>query len=122
MRGKVYGLLQLTSLWVYDRFTNSHAAGWIARLAVRIYITAHWGSFSPLVILFGVREPPRGQSEPEMENLEKIVVHRFDKKIAIGLFKKRSLLLLFAQGFVGVFPWNVITYWILPLPGDRAGV
>jgi MFS family permease len=27
------------------------------------------------------------------------------------LFSKKSLILLFAQGFVGVFPWNVITYW-----------
>jgi MFS family permease len=31
--------------------------------------------------------------------------------VARGLFKKPTLLLLFAQGFVGVFPWNVITFW-----------
>jgi MFS family permease len=46
-----------------------------------------------------------------MQGLEQVGVYRFDKKIALGLFRKRSLLLLFAQGFVGVFPWNVITYW-----------
>ncbi len=54
---------------------------------------------------------PRGQSEPEMEGLEQVGVYRFDKKIALGLFRKKSLLMLFAQGFVGVFPWNVITFW-----------
>jgi len=58
-----------------------------------------------------VREPLRGRSEPELADLEQIGVYRFDWKIARGLFRKRSLLLLFAQGFAGVFPWNVITYW-----------
>ena len=46
-----------------------------------------------------------------MEGLEQIGVYRFDKKIALGLFRKKSLLMLFAQGFAGVFPWNVITFW-----------
>ncbi|MFZ2323623.1 MAG: MFS transporter, partial [Ignavibacteriaceae bacterium] len=32
-------------------------------------------------------------------------------KTALALFKKPSLLLLFAQGFFGVFPWQVITFW-----------
>jgi MFS family permease len=63
------------------------------------------------VIFFGVREAPRGKSEPELAELEKMGIYRFDWKIAKGLFRKRSLLLLFAQGFFGVFPWNVITFW-----------
>jgi MFS family permease len=46
-----------------------------------------------------------------MADLERIGVYRFDLRVALDLFKKRSLLLLFAQGFIGVFPWNVITYW-----------
>lgn len=28
-----------------------------------------------------------------------------------GLLKKRSLMLLFVNGFFGVFPWQVITFW-----------
>jgi MFS family permease len=27
------------------------------------------------------------------------------------VIKKRSMLIIFVQGFFGVFPWNVITYW-----------
>jgi MFS transporter, Spinster family, sphingosine-1-phosphate transporter len=54
---------------------------------------------------------PRGQSEPEMMGLEQSGAYRFNLKTALELFRKRSLLLLFAQGFVGVFPWTVITYW-----------
>jgi MFS family permease len=46
-----------------------------------------------------------------MADLEQVGVYKFDNKIALGLFRKRSLLLLFAQGFVGVFPWQVITFW-----------
>jgi MFS family permease len=64
-----------------------------------------------VVIFFGVREAPRGKSEPELRDLEQMGTYRFDMKTALGLFKKRSLLVLFVQGFFGVFPWNVITYW-----------
>ncbi len=47
----------------------------------------------------------------ELAGLEQIGIHRFDWKIALGLFRKPSLRILFVQGFFGVFPWTVITYW-----------
>jgi MFS family permease len=75
------------------------------------YITGGLGMALALVILVGVREPPRGQSEPELADLEHIGTYQFDWKIARDLFKKPSLRILFVQGFFGVFPWNVITYW-----------
>jgi predicted MFS family arabinose efflux permease len=75
------------------------------------YITGSLGIVLAFVIFFGVKEIPRGQSEPELAGLESMGIYRFNKEIALGLFKKRSLLLLFAQGFVGVFPWETITYW-----------
>lgn len=54
---------------------------------------------------------PRGKCEPEMAGVEQQTVYKFDWKIAKALLRKRSLLLIFVQGFFGVFPWNVITYW-----------
>jgi predicted MFS family arabinose efflux permease len=75
------------------------------------YITGSLGVVLAVVIFLTVRDAPRGGSEPELADLELVGVYRFDRKIALDLFRKRSLLLLFAQGFVGVFPWNVITYW-----------
>jgi MFS family permease len=75
------------------------------------YITGSIGILVAIVIFFGVREAARGRSEPEMADLKEIGVYRFDWKIALGLFRKRTLPLLFTQGFFGVFPWNVITYW-----------
>jgi MFS family permease len=112
IRGKVYGLLQLSQplgymLGLIAATLLSGLIGWRAIF----YITGTLGLLLALVIYFGVREAPRGRSEPELADLEQIGIYRFDKKVALDLFRKRSLLLLFAQGFVGVFPWNVITYW-----------
>jgi MFS family permease len=112
IRGRVYGLLQL-----------SHPLGYMAGLMVAtllsdvlgwrgiFYITGSLGVLLSILIFFTVREAPRGKSEPELADLERIGIYRFDWKTALALFRKRSLLLLFIQGFFGVFPWNVITYW-----------
>ena len=112
MRGKVYGLLQLSQplgymIGLLAATLLSGILGWRAIF----YITGSLGLVLAVVIFFGVKEAPRGQSEPEMADLDQVGVYKFDRKIALGLFRKRSLLLLFAQGFVGVFPWQVITYW-----------
>jgi MFS family permease len=112
IRGKVYGLLQLAQplgymLGLIVATLLSAVVGWRGVF----YVTGSLGVLLSMVIFFGVREAPRGKSEPELADLEQIGIYRFDRKVALGLFRKRSLLLLFAQGFAGVFPWNVITYW-----------
>jgi MFS family permease len=84
IRGKVYGLLQV-----------AHGAGILMAI----------------LIFFGVREPQRGQSEPEMADLAEVAVHRIDKQVLLGLLRNRSYLLLISQGFFGVFPWQVLTFW-----------
>jgi MFS family permease len=112
IRGKVYGLLQLAQPLGYmtGLILATFLGGVIGWRSV-FYITGSFGLVLAVVILFGVKEMPRGKSEPEFKQIEQISVYKFDANIAKGLFKKRSLILLFAQGFVGVFPWNVITYW-----------
>ncbi len=112
VRGKIYGLLQLTAplgymLGMVLALLLSDVVGWRGVF----YITGALGVLLAIVIFFGVREPPRGKSEPELADLKEIGNYRFDWKIARDLFRKRSLVLLFIQGFFGVFPWNVITYW-----------
>ena len=112
VRGKIYGLLETTQPLGYIigmvlALMLAPAIGWRSVF----YITGALGVVLAIVIFFGVREAPRGKSEPELAGLERIAIYRFDWKTAVGLFRKRSLLLLFAQGFAGVFPWNVITYW-----------
>lgn len=112
LRGKVYGLLQLSQpigymIGLLMATLLSGLLGWRGIF----YITGTLGIVIAIVIFFGVKEPERGRAEPELEELDKIGVYRFNMKTALGLFRKRSLILLFLQGFVGVFPWNVITYW-----------
>jgi MFS family permease len=112
VRGKVYGLLQLTQplgymIGLVMATVLSGLIGWRSIF----YFTGSLGLVLAVVIFFGVKEPPRGQSEPEMAGLEQLTTYQFDKQIAFGLLKKRSLIFLYLQGFVGVFPWNVITYW-----------
>jgi MFS family permease len=112
VRGKVYGLIQLSQplgymLGLIIATVLSGAVGWRGVF----YLTGTLGIVLAGVIFFGVKEAPRGRSEPEMAGLEQISIYKFNFRIALDLFKKKSLILLFIQGFVGVFPWNVITYW-----------
>lgn len=112
-RGKIYGLIQIT-------MPLGYLLGMIMALQLRdsvgwrgvFYITGSLGVVLSALIFFGVREAPRGKSEPELADLDEISgSYRFDKDVALGLFRKRSLRPLFLQGFFGVFPWNIITYW-----------
>ena len=105
LRGKVYGLLQLTQplgymIGLMVATLLSGILGWRGIF----YITGSLGIVIGFIILIGVKEPARGRAEPELEELEKIGIYRFNMKTALGLFRKRSLILLFLQGFVGVFP------------------
>jgi predicted MFS family arabinose efflux permease len=76
------------------------------------YLTGGLGVLLALVILVGVKDKPRGSSEPELEGVEHLEKFKFEWKTVWALFKKKSLVVLFLQGFVGVFPWQVITYYI----------
>lgn len=112
VRGKIYGLLQLTMptgylLGMVLALTLRETVGWRGVFL----ITGSLGVLLSVVILLVVRERPRGSAEPELAELAELDVHRFEWDTALDLFRKPSLRLLFAQGFFGVFPWNVITYW-----------
>jgi MFS family permease len=112
MRGKIYGLLQLTQpigymLGMVLGLMLSGTLGWRGIY----YLTGSVGIVLSFIIFFAVREAPRGKSEPELSDLEHVGIYRFNLPQALALFKKRTLILLFIQGFFGVFPWNTITYW-----------
>jgi MFS family permease len=54
---------------------------------------------------------PRGKAEPEFENMPEMQTFKFSWAEAKEIFKKRTMWFVFAQGFAGVFPWNVITFF-----------
>ncbi len=121
MRGKVYGILQLTQ-------PIGYLVGMILALMLAptlgwrnvFYITGALGLVLSVLIFFGVKEIPRGQAEPELQNLE-ISQYRFNWQEAKEVFKKKTMWFVFLQGFAGVFPWNVITYWFFTYLAEERG-
>jgi MFS family permease len=122
VRGKVYGLLQFTQPLGYllGMVLGLILGGFIGWRGV-FYITGSLGILMAPIIFFGVKDVPRGQSEPEMADIDVTGHYQFDWKIALDLFKKPTLLLLFVQGFFGVFPWNAITIWFFYYLGSERG-
>lgn len=112
-RGKIYGLLQLTQpLGYLVGMVLGLILGGVIGWRNVFYITGAFGILLAVVIFFGVKEPPRGQSEPEMAELEEIGIYRFNLDSAKQILRTRTMYFLFLQGFFGVFPWQVITFWI----------
>ena len=112
VRGKIYGLLELSMPvgYLVGMILGLFLGGVVGWRGV-FYLTGSLGVILAVIIFFSVREPPRGQSEPELVDLEHVATYRFSWATARDLFKKPTLIVLFVQGFFGVFPWNVITYW-----------
>ena len=112
MRGKVYGLLQIAQPFGFMLGTVLAAmlGGTLGWRSVS-FITGSAGIVVAVLILFVVREPQRGQAEPELAGLDELSPQRIDKQVVLGLLRNRSYLLLMAQGFFGVFPWQVLTFW-----------
>ncbi len=113
VRGKIYGLLQLTGpLGYLIAMVLALILGGVIGWRNVYYITGGLGILLAVVIFIGLKEPTRGQGEPELAELEHIGAYKFEWSKAGGLFRKPTMILLFIQGFFGVFPWQVITFWI----------
>jgi MFS family permease len=110
MRGKIYGILQISMPigYLIGMILALLLGGVIGWRAV-FYLTGSLGVLMAVVILFGVQDIPRGSAEEELEHVDK-EKYKFSWQTARDLFKKKSMLMVYAQGFFGVFPWNVITY------------
>ena len=113
LRGKIYGILQLAQPLGY-------LVGMILALMVApaiggwrsvFYITGSLGLVIAVLIFFFVKEMPRGKAEPEFENMAEMQTFKFSWAEAKEIFKKKTMWFIFLQGFAGVFPWNVITFF-----------
>jgi MFS family permease len=112
IRGRVYGMLQVAQpmgfmLGTVIATVLSGTMGWRSVF----WITGSAGIILAFVIFVWVREPRRGQAEPELAGLDEISSHHIDKEVALGLLKNPSYLLLAGQAFFGVFPWQVLIFW-----------
>ena len=111
-RGRVISVLQLTGviggitgMGLATTFRDS--LGWRGVF----YITGGLGILIAFVMYFGLREVPRGQSEPEMQNLDQVVTRKFSWATVKELIKRPTLVLLFVQQFFHVFPFTMINSW-----------
>jgi len=113
LRGKVYGILQLAQPlgFLAGLILGQVVAPMIGGWRSVFYITGGLGLLVALLIYFGVKEMPRGKAEPEFENMPEMATFRFSWAEAKEIFKKRTMWFVFLQGFAGVFPWNVITFF-----------
>jgi MFS transporter, Spinster family, sphingosine-1-phosphate transporter len=76
-------------------------------------ITGLLGIGMAVLIYFGVQDVPRGQSEDEFEGVSDAEMgqFRFNWDSLKNAMKKRTMWFIYLQGFAGVFPWNVITFF-----------
>lgn len=111
-RSTIFGFLQLSIplgylLGLLLALNFSPKYGWRT-----IYLfTGSIGLVLALLIYFGVKDTPRGSSEPQFSSIDDIETTKVHWKDIPGLLKIRSLRYFFLQGLIGVLPWQVITFW-----------
>ena len=113
LRGKVYGILQLAQPLGYliGMVLALIIAPMIGGWRMVFYITGALGIVIAAFIFLGVKEMPRGKAEPEFENMPEMQPFKFSWAEVRDIFKKKTMWFVFLQGFAGVFPWNVITFF-----------
>ncbi|MCF6277547.1 MAG: MFS transporter [Anaerolineales bacterium] len=121
-RSKVYGVLQLSQplgylIGMVLALMLAPVIGW----RTVFYITGSLGLVLAVVIYFGVKEMPRGKSEPEFAGMDEITQFEFSWEAARAVFKKKTMWFVLLQGFAGVFPWNVITYFFFDYLAKERG-
>lgn len=85
-------------------------------------ITGPVGIIIGILTFFLIRDVPRGSSEPELSGLLTQDVYKASFSDLPRLLKNRSLLLLYTQGFWGVFPWNAVTFWFVTYMQKERGM
>jgi MFS family permease len=112
LRGKVYGLMQMSGPlgFMVGTVLAAQLGGTLGWRRVFI-LTGSLGILLAVLIYTTVRDVPRGSAEPEFKDLDGSERYHIDWSTVRGLAHNRTLLLLMAQGFFGVFPWNVLIYW-----------
>jgi MFS family permease len=130
IRGKIYGLLQLAqplgyllgmilALMIAPSLDGKlfQLEGW----RTIFLMTGSLGIVMAVVIYFGIKDVPRGQSEEEFQGMEEIGTVKFNWNSLKDALKKKTMWFIFLQGFAGVFPWNVITFFFIKYLSTERG-
>ncbi|MBN1266274.1 MAG: MFS transporter [Anaerolineales bacterium] len=111
-RGRVISVLQLSAV-LAGIIGMGMATAFRDTLGWRgiFYVTGGLGIVVAAVIFFGVKEVPRGQSEPEMQGTKNVVSKKFEWATVRTLIKRPTIVILFIQQFFHVFPFTMINSW-----------
>ncbi len=116
-RGKIYAWMNI--------IPALGAAGGVAVAAIygSVYgwgfpfrIIAICGFISIVLFYFLLKEPKKGESEPELERVLKegeVYDYRINWEAFKGIWKKRTNIYLIAQSIPGSVPWGIITTWMI---------
>jgi MFS family permease len=112
LRSKVYAVLKMSIPvgYVVGAALATFLAPRIGWRRVFVVTGAAGMLVAALVALF-VREVPRGATEPELVGASG-ASPTFRWPVARRLLKRRTLVALYAQGFLAVIPINVVTFWM----------
>jgi MFS transporter, Spinster family, sphingosine-1-phosphate transporter len=111
-RGRIISILQLTAVvgglvGMVLATTLRETIGW----RVVFYITGSLGIVMAAVLFFGIKDVPRGSSEPEMQRLSQVVTKKFSWQAVKTLLKRPLFVILIFQQFLYVFPFNALNSW-----------
>jgi predicted MFS family arabinose efflux permease len=84
-------------------------------------ITGVPGLLLAVLIITTLKDKPRGSTEPELLAVKDKLKDTFKKESLAEVLKRKSMVFLFTQGFFGVFPWQIITYWFFIYMTDVRG-
>ncbi len=84
-------------------------------------ITGVPGLLLAILIATTLKDKPRGSTEPELVTVKDKLKDVFKKESLSEVLRRKSMLFLFVQGFFGVFPWQIITYWLFTYMTDVRG-
>ncbi len=112
VRGRVYAVLKMSIPvgYVVGATLATLLAPHIGWRRVYVVTGAAGMAVAVLVALF-VREASRGATEPELVGFSRTST-AFRWSVARGLLKRKTLVALYAQGFLAVIPINVVTFWM----------
>lgn len=112
VRGKVYAALKVSIPVGY--VVGAALATFLApRIGWRwvFVVTGSAGMLVAVLVALFVREMPRGATEPELAGAPGASL-TFRWSVARRLLRRRTLVALYAQGFLAVIPINVVTFWM----------
>jgi MFS family permease len=111
-RSRIFGFLQLSIplgylLGLIIALSLGNTYGW----RVIYLFTGFLGVLLSILIYIIVKDVPRGASEPDLAAITHFSRAKLDLPLFLSLLNIPSLRYMFLQGFLGVLPWQVITFW-----------